>query len=150
MRPFQRSKSRYKSHRSTYHFFVPTSPLSCNLLIAFQTRFGTPALSSLAIHTIVIVVCFRSSAANSIFSGSPSPSVFKNRRRSLSSKKRLLPPLSAHHMINCTRLFATSVALPSQNPLRIQKYVDMWDFSEPFLRGSNVGQGALKCRSFVL
>jgi hypothetical protein len=33
-------------------------------------------------------------------------------------KNRLLPITPAHHVINCTRLFATSDALPLQNPLK--------------------------------
>jgi len=78
-----------------------------NLLIAFQTLFGSPALSSLAFHTIDIAVCLRSSAAISIFSRSAFLRFFKNDK----------PPPR----------IPTSVAFPSQNPLRIQKYVDMWD-----------------------
>jgi hypothetical protein len=64
-------------------------------------------LSSLAFHTIDIAVCLRSSAAISIFSRSAFLRFFKNDK----------PPPR----------IPTSVAFPSQNPLRIQKYVDMWD-----------------------
>jgi len=98
-----------------------------HLLIAFQTLFGAPALSSLAIHAIVIDVCFRISAANSIFSGSPFLRVFKNCRRSSSSKEiaSCRPPSSSHDK-SLPRI-PTSVALPLQNPLKTQKYDNMRD-----------------------
>ena len=68
---FGHYRPRGRFHILTYYSLFPTPPLACNLLIAFQTLFGAPALSSLAIQLIDIDVCFRSSAANSIFSGSP-------------------------------------------------------------------------------
>ena len=38
------ARLRGQSHTFTYYSLFPTSPLSCNLLIAFQTLFGAPAV----------------------------------------------------------------------------------------------------------
>ena len=73
---------------------------------AFQTRFGTPALSSLAIQPIVVAVCFRSFAANSIFSGSPFLCVFNS-----SSPTFLFPKNSA-----ITPLTFSSIVLATASP----------------------------------
>lgn len=137
-------------HRRVRHVFGSVSHIdilfSCSnytpdrhLLIAFQTLFGAPALSSLAIHAIVIDVCFRISAANSIFSGSPFLRVFKNCRRSSSSKEiASCRPPPAHHTINRSRVFQPQLPCHYKTLSKLKNMTICG--TEPFYRAQMLGR----------